>query len=380
MKKKMCDGDVKKKNVIYPQKGQRQRKQTGLNIWLRTFAVFGMAAVAGIFFLIQMANYEDGVVEIYATQQDAYVQLVLDQINLVEDRSDSEIVTNILGTLDASSNKYWTLTHDQALVFVKDVMETNRYKGFTTETYYISDSARDFIRDLQVNRVTHRLIQIQDKKFIASGVKFFYHDQDYQICLLTNPDAVLDHNAYMNARINLNIMMIMILSIFLVTLIVMAMRLDVARRSKEREMQVCGELRKRVQRLDDRLSGEELYDPRFMVFKAGMLDVFLEKLADRRIYPVTFVVVDYETDIDKEYFLAKAQLIGERRIVRFELDTNRILFAAVGLDEREALKVLVSFMGYGADLAGKAVMTEETDISFRQWIENILEKSDKDER
>ena len=377
---KRRDSEIEKKNEATPKRKLRGRKQTGLNVWLLTFAVFGLVAAAGIFFLIQIANYEDGVVEIYATQQDAYVQLVLDQINLVEDRSDSEIVTNILGTLDASSNKYWTLTHDQALVFVKDVMETNRYKGFTTETYYISDSAREFIRDLQVNRVTHRLIQIQDKKFIASGVKFFYHDHDYQICLLTNPDAVLDHNAYMNARINLDIMMLLILSVFLVTVIVMAMRLEAIRRAKEREMQVCEELRKRVQRLDDRLSGEELYDPRFMVFQAGMLDVFVEKLAERKIYPVTLAVVDYETDIDKEYFLSKAQLAKARRIVRFELDTNRVLFVAVGLDGREAMKVLASFMGCGASLVGKAVMTEDTELSFGQCIDKILEKSDEDER
>lgn len=380
MKKKMPDNGTKKKKRTRFHKERKGEKRAGWSIWLLTFAVFGLASAAGLFFLMQIESYEDGVVEIYATQQDAYVQLVLDQINLLDDRSDAEIVTDILGTLDASSNKYWTLTHDQALVFVKDVMETNRYKGFTTETYYISDSARDFIRELQVNRVTHRLIQIQDKEFIASGVRFLYRDQEYQICLLTNPDAVLDHNAYMNARINLDIMMIMILSIFLVTVIVMAMRLEAMRRAKTRETKICEELRKRVQRLDDQISGEDLYDPRFMVFQAGMLDAFLKKLSDRKICPVTFVVVDYETDVDKEYFLSRAQLVRERRIVRFELAVNRVLFVAVGLGERETVKLLTAFMGCGAEMVGMSSVTDGTELSFRQCIENLLEKSDEYER
>ena len=51
----------------------------------------------------QMKSYEDSILSIYAEQQDAYVQLVLDQINVLDDRSDEEIVTKILGSLDASN-------------------------------------------------------------------------------------------------------------------------------------------------------------------------------------------------------------------------------------------------------------------------------------
>ena len=83
-----------------------------------------------------MKSYEDSILSIYAEQQDAYVQLVLDQINVLDDRSDEEIVTKILGSLDASSRKYWTLTKNKALLFVKDVTETNRYKGLTSNTFF----------------------------------------------------------------------------------------------------------------------------------------------------------------------------------------------------------------------------------------------------
>ena len=117
----------------------------------------------------QMKSYEDSILSIYAEQQDAYVQLVLDQINVLDDRSDEEIVTKILGSLDASSRKYWTLTKNKALLFVKDVTETNRYKGLTSNTFFSGDSANDFLQNLAVNKVSHKIIQMGDDRYVASG-------------------------------------------------------------------------------------------------------------------------------------------------------------------------------------------------------------------
>ena len=57
----------------------------------------------------QADNYESSILSIYAQQQDAYVQLVLDQINMLENRSDDEIVHKILGSLDTSDRKYWKI-------------------------------------------------------------------------------------------------------------------------------------------------------------------------------------------------------------------------------------------------------------------------------
>lgn len=116
-------------------------------------------AAAGAFVYYQMVRYEDGLLDVCATQQDGYVQLVVDQINLKSNRDNEEIITDILGTLDASSNKYWTFSRDQAMLFVKDVLETNKYKGFTTATYYVSDSAREFLETLKQDRVPHSQIE-----------------------------------------------------------------------------------------------------------------------------------------------------------------------------------------------------------------------------
>lgn len=149
----------------------------------------------------QMKSYEDSILSIYAEQQDAYVQLVLDQINVLDDRSDEEIVTKILGSLDASSRKYWTLTKNKALLFVKDVTETNRYKGLTSNTFFSGDSANDFLQNLAVNKVSHKIIQMGDDRYVASGVIFGYNGARYTICLLTNDTVILDNNSFMASKI-----------------------------------------------------------------------------------------------------------------------------------------------------------------------------------
>ena len=129
-------------------------KKFNFKKWLikNIFPVTAIGSVFAVTFLgvlvwYQIANFEAGMLDVCATQQDAYVQLVLDQINIKSNRDNEEIITEILGSLDASSNKYWTFSKNEAMVFVKDVLETNKYQGFTTATYYVSESAKAFLAE-----------------------------------------------------------------------------------------------------------------------------------------------------------------------------------------------------------------------------------------
>ena len=49
---------------------------------ITTICVICVAVIAGFTAHIELQRYEDGILDVCATQQDAYVQLVLDQINL----------------------------------------------------------------------------------------------------------------------------------------------------------------------------------------------------------------------------------------------------------------------------------------------------------
>ena len=159
---------------------------------ITTICVICVAVIAGFTAHIELQRYEDGILDVCATQQDAYVQLVLDQINLKDNRNDEQIIKEILETMDASSNHYWTFSKDQSMLFVKDITETNKYKGVTASTYYMSDSAKEFIDGLIQNKVAHKTININDNDYIASGVLFEYKNEPYRLCLLTQRGALLD--------------------------------------------------------------------------------------------------------------------------------------------------------------------------------------------
>ena len=82
-------------------------------IIITTICVICVSVIAGFTAHIELQRYEDGILDVCATQQDAYVQLVLDQINLKDNRNDEQIIKEILETMDASSNHYWTFSKDQ---------------------------------------------------------------------------------------------------------------------------------------------------------------------------------------------------------------------------------------------------------------------------
>ena len=86
---------------------------------ITTIYVICFSVIAGAFAYTRINKYEEGVLEVCATQQDAYVQLVLDQINLKSNRDDEQIINDILGTMNSSSNKYWTFSKNQSILFVK---------------------------------------------------------------------------------------------------------------------------------------------------------------------------------------------------------------------------------------------------------------------
>ena len=72
---------------------------------ITTIYVICFSVIAGVFAYTRINKYEEGVLEVCATQQDAYVQLVLDKINLKSNRDDEQIINDILGTMNSTTKK-----------------------------------------------------------------------------------------------------------------------------------------------------------------------------------------------------------------------------------------------------------------------------------
>lgn len=325
-------------------KGKNKKKKRinifqSMTLWV-VFAFF-VAGAGALFAWLQMEEYESGVAEIYAVQQDSYVQLVLDQINLNRGEKDESVITDIIGTLDSSNNRYWTLSDEAAMVFVKDVTETNRYKGFTAETYFGSESAGRFLEGLSMNRVTHSTITLAGRNYIASGVRFSYQGTEYEICLLTNLDAVLDHNAYLGARISLSVMIGAVLCVFLITVVALAGCYVRKIRQLEQEKKNTEDLSRMVEKLNNELSMDTLYDARLAVFRLDQVKLLFAKLEEQGRLPVTLMLLEYDSEEAAALFLEDAYLQLDRRIFRFRDQKNkRLVLVGAGCDDREAVKAV----------------------------------------
>jgi len=349
-------------------KKRKEKKRIIDGVFFWTLFALLCAAGALLYATLQIKTYEDGVIEIYANQQDAYVQLVLDQINLNRENASEEEILEIIGTLDASVNKYWTLSNREALIFVKDVTETNKYKGFTTKTYFISDSAHDFIDKLSVNRVEHGLIEINEKQYITSGVRFEYNDTLYQICLLTNPDTVLEQNEYLSAKIDLSIMVILVVVVFLLTVI--GLGRHVAKRNKELilERENSRKIGKMVEKLNEQLSEGDLYDARLAFFEASYLNLFLDKLSTRSFEEMTFVVLRYKNAEAKEFFLKDSYLMLDTNMIRFsDEDQKLIILAALNYSKEQAERA-ISWILYQDLWIEKMITLEEVESLPREHL------------
>lgn len=274
----------------------------------------------------QLYRYDKGVLEIYADQQDGYVELVMEQIALRDpDATDDEIIKQILGTLDASSGKYWTLSKDDYLVFVKDVLETNRYKGFTTSTYMVEQSADDFLNNLRKNWVTHSTIKMNGDNYIASGVEFDYAGQAYRICLLTNTNVVLDNNEFLSAKITIVIMLILIFAIVLVTFMSLAVVMDKQRAEAELLNSHIEEQNVKIGELDQEMLHMEQYSTRWNAYSISVLPTFLTKLNDRGTYPLTLKKLTFDRTESRDEFLEHAQMMLDKKVLRFMGDDGKSL-------------------------------------------------------
>lgn len=297
----------------------------------------------------QLYRYDEGVLSIYADQQDAYVELVMEQVALRDpDATDDQIIQEILGTLDASSGKYWTLSKNDYLVFVKDVLETNRYKGFTTNTYYVDQNASDYLNSLRRNWVTHRMIYMNGDRYIASGVEFIYDGTPYRICLLTNTDVILNNNDFLSAKITIVIMLILSLIAVLVTFMSFAVLMDKQSAKAEELDEHIVQQNKKIDELDQEVLHMEQYSTRWNSYNESVLQTFLEKLRDRNAFPLTLKKLAFDKPSSRDEFLEHAQMLLDKKVLRFTMDKEtELLLIFVRYSDKQTIEALDRIQIYG---------------------------------
>lgn len=326
-------------------------------LMVTTVGTILLCLLVGWFALFQMHRYEDGVLEVCAKQQDAYVQLVVDQINLKENRTDEKIISEILATLDASTNKYWTFSDSDTMLFVKDVLETNKYKGFTSATYYDSASAKKFWSSLREGRVIHADITIGEKQFIASGTAFSYKDKSYRLCLLSNRSIFLNNNAFLGAKTELTALIAVVLCLLMILPMFLALKVSRLQKKTEEQGEIIVETNHSLSKMNQMLSQRRVYDPQNMVWQMDMLDVFLKKLKERKAAPLVQATIVCDSRKTAEEMLRQASLVLDRRVLRFEKEQEVVLLFT-GYEKGDAMAVLRLFLGAETRLSQLLVLEE----------------------
>lgn len=343
------------------------------NIKVISVLIILAAVIMAVIGWHEAKDYEKSVLAIYAEQQDAYVQLVLDQINVLDDRSDEEIVKKILGSLDTSGRKYWTLTKDQALLFVKDVMETNRYKGLTTETFFTSDSAAKFLQDLEINRVIHETIQMDGVRYVASGVIFEYNGAEYKICLLTNDTVILDNNIFLSSKIGLYVFGVLLLGLLLVVSMIFANVLDLREKRMKAMKEHITRLNKVLTEQTEMIREMNWYHTRWSVFKPSAMEMFVQKIVQRQIVPVVFVSLAFDSEEQRDYFLQKAQILLDEKVVRFEREYgDGLVLLFLRYQAQEVEKALELMKSQGASFRTEKQMECREAFTLQETYESFM--------
>ena len=289
----------------------------------------------------EMQRYEDGILDVCATQQDSYVQLVIDQINLKENRTDQEIIESILSTLDSSSNRYWTFSKDQTMLYVKDALETNRYQALTANSYYTTDSSMGFINDLELNKVKHERIFLDNKEYIASGALFDYEGEQYRICLLTNTTVLLDNNKFLGSKMELIIIFVVAYSAIFVLPIILAI---VSNKNKKKVYSTEADLKEAnyvIEVLNEKMVRDEIYDNRLNLFNFSAIDKFLEEYKKQvKAFPISFIAFRYgQKETVSNFFGANCILFGKRDIKFYDGKNHLALIMSVKCDNDKAKEI-----------------------------------------
>lgn len=343
----------------------QKKKRRAPALTITVICVLAFCVLAWIFGALQLSSLESGIVDVCAVQQDAYVQMVIDQINIKENRSDEEIISDILGTMDASTNKYWTFSADQTMLFVKDVLETNKYKGFNAATYYSSESAEKFLSSLEVNRVTHSSITIQDKDYIASGSVFEYGGNMYRLCLLSNKSVFLDNNKYLSAKTNLQILTIALLVVLALTALIFAQKLKTLRKQLDEELESSAALAHGLTKINEMYSERDLHNTGSNLWRHSSLEGFLKKLRERRVAPLTMITVKCGSQKKLEQVLEQAHIMLDRTVLRFEAGENAVTFLFIKCSQENALVAAEPLAGEGAEIT-EVLYTEDESGEFKK--------------
>lgn len=279
----------------------------------------------------EIFNYEQGVAELYAQEQDGYVEIVARQIERYGDVAGDKFVEDTIEMLDSTSQRYWTLDNSQYFLFVKSINDTDIYKTFSTDTFYNTQSAQSFLKILKKGSVTHSIIRLDGYKYVASGIIFEYAGTEYRLCLLTDYDVMLTNNAYLSSKLYILIDLIIMIAIVVIVCIFFAIRISEERKKVNDTKEVNTQLNRYIDFLDNAVMGR---NSTAIITGEGKIMHLIHRMEERKIYPCTFVDVELETDKMIPFYETYKDKFKKGVVwIRYSRDNYILVFGKLKKDE-----------------------------------------------
>ena len=208
------------------------------------------------------------------------------------------------------------------MLFVKDVLETNRYKGVSADTYYNARQAADFMNGLGLNKVEHSVISLDNKTYLVSGVMFKYAGQDYRLCLMTEKSVLLDDNTYLEIKVQMETFVVVILLALVLVASIYALRIrQLSFKLDEKEADIRS-LSMSLSKVNEKLMDKDLHDTHNNVWRQKAIVPFMKKLIE-------------ENKESRNKFLGRAVYVLDRDVIRFEYGESDIILLAVNVSEAQ---------------------------------------------
>lgn len=340
------------------------------NFFVITLVVIFFAIASDVFIILQLRSYETRFLELYGSEQDGYVNVILAQINRLGKDATEDDITEIISSLDATASRYWTLSKGDSILFVKSVTETNRYKGFTDGTYYATETASDFMNSLMVNQVDHKIIYLDNDRFIASGMIFNWRGDRYRVCLLTYDRVILEDNTLLECKNSIIIILSIVLALLVILSMVMSRKI---RRQEDRidkqEEHVIWQ-NQQIALLDEQLKREYAFSASKHVFKNTVLDEFLETLDQKNVYPLHFAVFETESLEARDEFFEHMQVVLDNHVLRFSMDERLVVLIFVRYDKETSSKIIDSLENWNVRGLGNLYCTDNMN-SYKSQFEKF---------
>lgn len=91
-----------------------------------------------------------------------------------------------------------------------------------------------------------------------------------------------------------------------------------------------------VSKMNNKLLEKDFYDTRNNVWSSSAIMPFLDKLIARDAYPVTFMHIACVDNSEREKFIARANYILDKNVLRFTYDDRDVVLIFVGMNRRHS--------------------------------------------